>query len=98
MALYLVSYDIAERNNDYEPLWAELRGLKAVRILYSEWATPFGGTALALVNLLSRHTMKGDRILACELFNTASPLAWNNLEISTKDFQSLLTNFARTLT
>jgi hypothetical protein len=93
MALYLVSYDIAEKNNDYEPLWGELRKLNAVRILYSEWATPYGGTAFQLADLLRAHVMRGDRILACELFNGPT-VAWSNLEISDEQFRTLLAKYA----
>jgi hypothetical protein len=46
MALYLVSYDIEKKNDDYQSLWDELKTLKAVKILYSEWAVPYGGTVL----------------------------------------------------
>jgi hypothetical protein len=58
MSLSLVSYDIAEKNHDYGPLWDDLKTLGAVRILYSEWATPCYGKALQLVDQLERHPMK----------------------------------------
>jgi hypothetical protein len=38
MALYLISYDISEKDAfEYESLWAKLRDLGAIKILYSEW-------------------------------------------------------------
>lgn len=98
MALYLVSYDIAEKNGDYQSLWDELDTLGAVRILYSEWATPFNGTGLQLVNLLIKHVEKGDRLFACELFGGQGPVAWRSLRVSDDDFRELLKNHARRLT
>jgi hypothetical protein len=38
MALYLISYDINEKDAfEYDGLWAKLKELGAARILYSEW-------------------------------------------------------------
>jgi hypothetical protein len=38
MALYLISYDINEKDAfEYEGLWKKLREIGATRILYSEW-------------------------------------------------------------
>ena len=38
MALYLISYDIAEKNaENYEPLWDLLKQWNAEKVLYSEW-------------------------------------------------------------
>lgn len=96
MALYLVSYDIAEKNDDYQSLWDYLEELGAVRILYSEWATPFTGSAVELVKKLAEHVKKGDRLLACELFNSPS-VAWLNLKISVDEFKKLLRDHARGL-
>jgi hypothetical protein len=97
MALYLVSYDISEKNDDYESLWDELKALKAVKILYSEWAVPYAGTASSLIKLLQTHIETGDKILACELFNTGSTLTWNKLKITSDAFKKLLKDYARTL-
>ena len=98
MALYLVSYDILGKNDDYQSLWDELDSLNAVRILYSEWATPFEGTGLQLVNLLVKHVEKGDSLFACELFGGEGPLAWLKLRISDDEFRKLLKDHARRLT
>lgn len=39
MALYLISYDIGEKDEfEYEFLWKRLKEIGAVRILSSEWA------------------------------------------------------------
>jgi hypothetical protein len=97
MALYLVSYDIEKKNDDYQSLWDELKTLKAVKILYSEWAVPYGGTASDLVKLLRTHIETGDKILACELFNTAGVISWNKLKISGDAFKKLLADYARKL-
>jgi hypothetical protein len=38
MALYLISYDIADKDKfEYGPMWAKLEDLGATKILYSEW-------------------------------------------------------------
>jgi len=47
MALYLISYDIAEKDAfEYQNLWNKLEALGATRILYSEWVLK-GGTGMA---------------------------------------------------
>jgi hypothetical protein len=97
MALYLVSYDIEEKNHDYQSLWDELEVLHAVRILYSEWAVPYSGNASDLVKLLQTHIETGDKILACELFNSSGVLSWNKLKISSDTFKKLLRDYARKL-
>jgi hypothetical protein len=97
MALYLVSYDIADKNHDYQSLLDELHDLKATRILYSEWAVPYSGTAGELVRLLQTHIEKGDKLLACELFNTSGIISWNKLRITSEAFKKILSDYARTL-
>lgn len=96
MALYLLSYDITEKNHDYQSLWNWLNGLNSVRLLYSEWAVPWqnDSTALELINTALQHVMKGDGVLACELFNN-STIAWRTLRITTEEFQALLRQYAR---
>jgi hypothetical protein len=97
MALYLLSYDIAEKNNDYQSLWDFLEGLGAKRILYSEWAVPWDNdsSALKLVKAALEHMMKGDGIFACELFDNTPTSAWRTLRISSDDFKGLLDQYAR---
>ena len=99
MALYLLSYDIAEKNNDYQSLWDWLASEGAVRVLYSEWAVPWknGSSALDLINTAATHVMKGDHLLACELFGGGPAIAWMNMRISTDDFRALLNKYARTI-
>ena len=97
MPLYLASYDIAEKDRDeYQELWDYLDGLKAVKILYSEYAVPFAGKAIDLANEISAHLRAADRLLVCELFD-GDTCAWTNLRVSDDIFRTLLSNFARTL-
>ncbi len=43
MALYQISYDIAEQDaSEYEPLWGFLRQSGALRMLYSQWVIEGG--------------------------------------------------------
>jgi hypothetical protein len=98
MALYLASYDIPEKDRDeYQELWDYFDSLKAVKILYSEYAVPFAGRALELATAICKHLKPDDRLLVCELFNGGDTCAWLNLRISDAAYQKLLTDFARTL-
>ena len=98
MALYLLSYDITEKNHDYQSLYDFLDGCNAKRLLYSEWAVPWknDSTALELANAALAHVMKGDGIFVCELFDNTPTCAWRTLRISTETFVKLLTTYART--
>ncbi len=98
MALYLASYDVNEKNREeYQQLWDYFDSLKAVKILYSEYAVPFSGTALDLANKITPHLKQGDRLLVCELFNASGVCAWRNLMISDDAFKKLLADYARGL-
>jgi hypothetical protein len=99
MALYLASYDIAEKDRDeYQELWDYFDSIGAVKILYSEYAVPFTGKAIDLANKISTHLKSADRLLICELFDGDNgTCAWMNLRISSDAFRKLLTGFARTL-
>jgi hypothetical protein len=98
MALYLLSYDITEKNHDYQSLWDFLDALQAVRILYSEWAVPWknNSSALELTNAALAHVEKGDGIFVCELFNNNPTCAWRTLRITDDAFRNLLAKYART--
>lgn len=98
MALYLLSYDITEKNHDYQSLWDFLEEHQAKRILYSEWAVPWANdsSALEFTNAALGHVMTGDGIFVCELFDNAPTCAWRTLRISSDDFKGLLTKYART--
>jgi hypothetical protein len=83
-ALYLVSYDIQERNHDeYQELWDCLENLGGVKILYSEYVVPFDTTALDLANAVNKHLLPKDRLLVCELFNGGTG-AWTSLLVKTR--------------
>ena len=98
MALYLLSYDIAEKNHDYQSLWDWLNQIGAVRLLYSEWAVPWANdsTALEVTNAALQHVMKGDGIFVCELYDNSNSVAWRTLRITDDAFRALLTKYALT--
>lgn len=98
MALYLLSYDISEKNHDYQSLWDYMDSLGATKILYSEYAVPFSGRSLELATEAYKHIMKGDRLLTCELFNGGGTCAWSNLMITNDEFNAILLKYARKLT
>jgi hypothetical protein len=89
MALYLISYDINEKDAfEYEHLWAKLKGIGAVRILYSEWALVEGvGRAQAIYGEISPLTQLKDRLVVQELTDDA---VWDKLLISDAEFNELL--------
>jgi hypothetical protein len=98
MALYLLNYDIAESNDDYQQMYVFLDRIGAVRILQSQWAVPWknGSNALELLNEAAKQIVTGDRLFVCELFNHEKACAWLKLRTSDKDFQALLSKWART--
>jgi hypothetical protein len=89
MALYLISYDINEKDAfEYEGLWARLRELGAVKILYSEWAiTDDVGKAGAIYRDIAPKTQKKDRLLVQEITKDA---VWDKLLIADDVFQKLI--------
>ena len=97
LALYLLSYDITEKNHDYQSLWDFLATQSAVRILYSEWAVPWknDSSALDLTNAALAHVLKGDGIFVCELFDNIPTCAWRTLRIDDDAFRRLLSKYAR---
>lgn len=89
MALYLISYDIGDKDKfEYEPLWAKLRSLGATKILYSEWvvAAPEGSSGSIYGKLIPIISMS-DRLLVQEITKDAN---WDQLLISDDDFRRLL--------
>jgi CRISPR/Cas system-associated endoribonuclease Cas2 len=89
MALYLISYDIAEKDAfEYEKLWAKLKEVKAVRILYSEWMVTAGTDyATDLYSELAPLTQAKDRLLVQEVTKDAF---FDKLLISDESFRKLL--------
>jgi hypothetical protein len=98
MALYLISYDITEKDKEeYEALWAKLRELRATKILYSEWVlvrdhNANGNTASDIYEMLSPLIRKGDRLLVQELAGYA---AWDSLLMNSTAFKELVEKNAR---
>ena len=92
MALYLISYDIAEKNYDYQSLWTRLAAMKATRVLYSEWLFPDAtGRAVAIAADLTAHIDKGDSLVVQEVGRDA---AWVKLQVS-DDAMHILLRFCR---
>lgn len=89
MALYLVSYDIAEKDAfEYGPLWARLEEMKATKILYSEWlVTGEVGQASAIYHSIAPLTRSNDRLLVQEVTKDAKH---DKLLISDEAFLRLL--------
>jgi len=89
MALYLVSYDIAEKDaHEYKPLYDLLNQLGAVRILYSEWViTGDIGLSETLYNQFATIIQDKDRLLVQEMTNDAS---WDKLRISDVAYKGIL--------
>lgn len=89
MALYLISYDINEKDAfEYQGLWDKLKQLGAVRILYSEWVIVENtGRASTIYQEVAPKTQKKDRLLVQEITKDA---AWDQLLISDDSFQTLL--------
>jgi hypothetical protein len=94
MALYLVSYDIAEGDAfEYQPLWDHLRERKATKILYSEWVIKGEvGKAVEIYDDIAPLVQKKDRLLVQEIGKDAS---WDKLLISDEAFRELLRKNAR---
>ena len=86
MSLYLISYDINDKNRDeYPELWAELDRIDAVKILYSEWIVIESvGQAASIYERLSPMIKQTDRLLVQELLRDCS---WDRLLISDDDFR-----------
>lgn len=89
MALYLVSYDIAEKDAfEYQKLWDRLEEMGAVKILYSEWlVTGSVGTASTIYGQIAPCTQNKDRLLVQEVTSDAT---WDKLLISDEAFKKLL--------
>lgn len=89
MALYLISYDINEKDAfEYDKLWAALKQMNAVRILYSEWVIVDNpNRAGEIYSELAPLTQQKDRVLVQELGANAG---WDKLLISDENFKKWL--------
>jgi hypothetical protein len=94
MALYLVSYDINEKDKkEYEPLWDVLREMGAVKILYSEWIVPGDADGAGKIyDQLATIIKEDDRLLVQEVAMNAS---WDKLLISDVLFKKIVSENAR---
>ena len=94
MALYLISYDIINKDAfEYEGLWAKLRSMGATKILYSEWVVAAGvGQAQAIYDKIAPLTSLNDRLLVQEILRDA---VWDKLLISDDAFTDIVTRNAR---
>ena len=94
MALYLISYDIAEKDEfEYEGLWNALKAIRAVRILYSEWVVVDNlGRAAAIYDSIAPKTQMKDRLLVQEILADAK---WDKLLIADEEYQALVRNARR---
>jgi len=89
MALYLISYDISQKDAaEYQPLWDLLKKIGAVKILYSEWLVPDeADKAVEIYNKIAPLTKQADRLLVQEIGMNAS---WDKLLISDDAFRKLV--------
>jgi CRISPR/Cas system-associated endoribonuclease Cas2 len=89
MALYLISYDINQKDAwEYDKLWAKLEKMGATKILYSEWAiTGTIGQAAKIYGEIAPLTQDKDRLLVQELTKDA---LWDKLLISDGEWFELL--------
>lgn len=89
MALYLISYDINEKDAfEYQGLWDKLEELGATKVLYSEWIiTADAGMAHEIYDAVSVKTQDKDRLLVQEVTKDA---AWDRLKITDASFNKFL--------
>ena len=85
MPLYLISYDIAEKDAfEYQPLWNRLKQIGAARILYSEWIVK-GVSASKIYDEIAPLIQSKDRLLIQGLTQEAN---WDKLLISDDAFRA----------
>lgn len=94
MALYLISYDINEKDAfEYQPIYDLLQIWKAKRILYSEWILVSQvGQAEYIYGELAQLIQPKDRLLVQEVMKDAY---WDKLMISDDEFRNLVVMNAR---
>jgi len=87
MALYLISYDINEKDAfEYQKLWDKLKEMNSARILYSEWII-IGDSARSIYSQLAPLTQLKDRLLVQEITKDA---VWDKLLIGDDTFRKWL--------
>jgi hypothetical protein len=89
MALYLISYDISEKDSfEYGPLWQRLRDIGATKILYSEWIIIDAvSKSRSIYDQIAPLTQKKDRLLVQEITKDAT---WDSLLIPDSEFDEFL--------
>jgi hypothetical protein len=89
MALYLISYDINEKDAfEYEGLWAKLKELGAAKILYSEWIVNSDtGAARTIYDHIAPNIQMKDRLLVQEVTKDA---VWDKVMLSDDAFRRWL--------
>ena len=92
MALFLISYDINEKDAfEYDALWNNLKDMGAQRILYSEWIVS-GRSSIDVYDQIAPLMQRKDRLLVLEITNNA---AWDKLLISDDSFRAWIARHAR---
>jgi hypothetical protein len=94
MPLFLISYDIDTKDKDeYEPLWALLKKIGAVKILYSEWVVVGSvNGAEKIYDQIFPILKEADRLLVQEVSQNAF---WDKLLITDEAFAKLVRANAR---
>jgi CRISPR/Cas system-associated endoribonuclease Cas2 len=92
MALYLVSYDISEENQDYADVIDILKTRKAKRVLMSQWIMASRRSAKEIADELVYASQLGDRILVTEITQNT---AWSDLRITDTTFEAGIIRYAR---
>jgi hypothetical protein len=89
MALYLISYDVPERDKDeYKELWNALARIKAVKVLYSDWLVVADvGKSQEIYDAVASKMRLNDKVLVQEVTSDAT---WDKLLVSDEEFLDLL--------
>lgn len=75
--LYLVSYDLTgEPEKEYEALFAFLKELGAVRVLYSEWLLATDSSGMELLGAVKQHVKDKDYVWVLEVTKNS---AWHRV-------------------
>ena len=76
--IYLISYDLNGKDDDYPTLWGALRSDGAIRILFSEWLMSSNESALQVANRYARHLDANDRLFVSEVTQNCAYLNLQN--------------------
>lgn len=79
MNTFLVSYDLDKPGQDYPKIIERLKGLGAVRVLYSEWVIRGNYSATVLRDDLKQYIDANDKLLVVVLTGEA---AWTTVMVS----------------